>query len=224
MTMVELTDVASSVCYSPNAQLIAVGLGGSVRGAGRLPRAHEGELVVVSYLQGTLRIVFGSKDAQGVLNAFVYSPDGAELYAGSEDGRIYVYDVLDDFKLLHTLAHHTTGVRSLDISSDGKFLYSSDAMHSVAVWDCSVYAILVDEKKHTFLQTADWLHRTVPDGIDTVGVFHPHIPMSFISSLHRSSDKKMLVVGDKAGGVSLFNYPSKKPGAPFLEFFGHSPG
>lgn len=223
-TMIELTDVASSVCYSPNAQLIAVGLGGAVRGEGRMPREHEGELVVVSYLQGTLRIVFGSKDAAGVLNTFVFSPDGAELYAGSEDGKIYVYDVLDDFKKLHELSHHTTGVRGLDISEDGRYLCSVGADNVLAVWDVNLYTILPDAKKNDFLANAGWLTRTIPVGVDTVGVHQPHIAMNFVTSLHRSSDKKLVATSDCAGGVSLFSYPCRKPGAPYKEFFGHSPG
>jgi WD40 repeat protein len=224
-TMIELSDVASAVCYSPNAQLIAVGLGGAVRGGARMPREHEGELVVVSYLQGTLRIVFGSKDAAGVFNAFVFSPEGSELYAASEDGKVYVYDVLDDFKLIQTLVHHTTGVRGLDVSEGaGRFLCSSDADNMLAVWDTATHTLLEDKKKNEVLAKGGWLGRTVPAGLDTLGIYQPHIAMQFVTSLHRSSDKKLVVTSDCAGGVSLYSYPCSKPGAPYKEFFGHSAG
>ena len=113
MAVIELPDIARTCTYSPNGLIIAVGLGGVVKGEGRpMPREFTGRVCVVSYMQGLLRIVHIAHNALDAITCVVFTPDGSKMLAASLDQNIYVYDVLNNFVLVSTLAgntlYHTT--------------------------------------------------------------------------------------------------------------------
>ena len=54
--------------------------------------------MVLSYLQGELRVVFEATEAKDAITCTLFSPDQKRLYVGSRDKKIYVYDPLSDFQ------------------------------------------------------------------------------------------------------------------------------
>ena len=104
MTSVALPDIVSCAAYAPNGQIVVAGMGGIVRGNDRtMPCDFDGKVAIISYLQGVLNIVHIAGDVTDVINDIVFSIDGARVYAASGDSNIYVYDALDNFKLVNTL-------------------------------------------------------------------------------------------------------------------------
>jgi WD40 repeat protein len=135
IAVAELPDIARAVAFSPNGQLLAVGLGGTVRGDGRPdPREFTGRVVLVSYLRSQLRTVHVASNALDAVSALVFSPDGSRLLVASLDNSIYVYDVMNNFSLAATLSGHTQGVRSLDLSADGDYLLSAGVQEEIVLW------------------------------------------------------------------------------------------
>ena len=226
LSSLDLPDVARAVCYSPTGQIVAVGLGGIVRGAGRVPRAHDGKLVVISFLQGVLRVVFETQDARGPVTSIIFSPDGSRLFLGSLDGKIYVYDVLDNFNLTHTLDRHAAGVVSMDISVSGKLLSSVDTEAEILLWDLDEMGSLIpDTKRLATYSTEQWYVRQNVLSYDSIGVF-PAVggKYSEVSTICRSADKRLMCSGDVNGNLHLLKYPSLRPGAPFKNYRIHSMG
>ena len=230
ISILDLPDIARVVTYSPTGQLIAVGLGGIVRGGTsakpRVPRANDGKLVIISYLQGVLRTVYETQDAHGPITTIVFSPDGSKLYVGSLDGKIYIYDVLDNFSLSHTLDKHTAGVLSLDISSTAKYLASVDAVAQILLWDLEDLGNLVNDSKIRDIITDEtWHVRNNTLSYESIGAF-PSTGGKFsdLLALARSNDKRLFVTGDNHGVLKLFKNPSYRPNAPYKAFHAHSLG
>jgi hypothetical protein len=80
MAIIELPDIARTATYSPNGHIIVLGLGGKVTGSGRpAPRPFNGRVLVVSNLQGVLRIVHTANNALDTVTSVVFSPDGSKV-------------------------------------------------------------------------------------------------------------------------------------------------
>lgn len=69
----------------------------------------------------------------GIL-AVNWSPDGSQLAAGSNDGRVQVWDV-DNEQMTQTLAGHTDAVISVSWSGDGTQLAAGSRSARIKVWD-----------------------------------------------------------------------------------------
>ena len=225
LAMLSLPDIARVVAYSPTGQIIAVGLGGYVNGEGRMPRMYAGKVIIVSYMQGALRIVHEIQDCYKAVSCLAFSADGAELFVGSEDRKIYVYNIHDDFKQTDVLAMHGAGVTGIDLSENGRIMASTDLFNTVLVWDLKNRGtVLSEEVVQKVLPTIKWFNRENVLGIDSLGVQKPPFEKNEVTCLSASRDRKLLATGECSGGLSLFQSPCSKPAAPFIELCGHSPG
>lgn len=225
IAILQLPDIARVVAYSPTGQIIAVGLGGYVNGEGRMPRMYAGKVVIVSYMQGSLRIVHEIQDSYKAISCLAFSADGAELFVGSEDRKIYVYNIHDDFKKTDELAMHGAGVTGIDLSENGRIMASTDLFNTVLVWDLKNRGtVLTEEVAQKVLPTLKWFNRDNVLGIDSLGVQKPPFNKNETACLSASHDRKIIATGDCSGGLSLFQGPCPKPAAPFVEMCGHSPG
>lgn len=50
-------------------------------------------------MEDALRVVNTLSDASGAISCIRFSPDGNKMVAASLDGNIYIYSVLENFKL-----------------------------------------------------------------------------------------------------------------------------
>lgn len=223
MTYVALPDIASCACYAPNGQIICVGLGGTVRGDGRTnPRDFDGKVAIVSYLQGVLNIVHIAGDAQDSINDIAFSTDGARLYAASGDSNIYVYDALDNFKLTNTLKVHGDGVKSIDLSEDGKLMLTTGMDGEIITWD------LVTETPTTLdtktWEATNWSHRNGPRGYNSTGLYPSFESQNVLSTCCSSRDFKLVAAGDVYGAIKLALSPAVSLDTPHKRYVAHSPG
>lgn len=225
IALLPLPDIARVVAYSPTGQIIAVGLGGHVHGEGRMPRMFAGKVVIVSYMQGSLRIVHEFQDSYKAISCLAFSADGSELFVGSEDRKIYVYNIHDDFKQTDVLAMHAAGVTSIDLAENGRIMASTDLFNNVLVWDLQNRgSVLKEETAKKVLPTIKWFNRENVLGLDSMGVQKEPFNKNEVSCLSTSQDRKIFATGDCYGNLSLFQCPCPKPKAPYIEMCGHSPG
>jgi WD40 repeat protein len=118
---------------------------GNVRGLNRpVPRPCNGQVVIISYLQGVLNIVHSTVDSSEAITSVVFSPDGGHLYSTSLDGSIYVHNALDNFKLIKRLNGHAESISSLDIIMNGRYLISYGVISEVILWHTGHLLILID--------------------------------------------------------------------------------
>lgn len=223
MTSIALPDICRAAVYAPNGQIIVCGMGGSVRGSGRpATRDFDGKVAIVSYLQGVLQIVHIAGDAKDAITSICFSPSGDQLYIGSLDSNIYVYDPFDNFKLINTLKSHGEGVQSLNVDKEGKHMLSCGVDGEILTWDLVMGSPCVLSPQDW--KELKWAIRTTPRGKNSTGVFAPYTSASVVSSLAESSDNKLLATGDAFGHVNLYSNPAMHLSAPCKKFFGHSAG
>mmetsp|Transcript_28773 Transcript_28773/g.28464 ORF Transcript_28773/g.28464 Transcript_28773/m.28464 type:complete len:88 (+) Transcript_28773:1647-1910(+) len=66
-----------------------------------------------------------------------YSPDSSKLAVGSHDNFIYIYNVENNYKLLHKLKGHSSFIIALDWSVDGSALHTNCGAYELLFWDAN---------------------------------------------------------------------------------------
>ena len=99
------------------------------------------------------------------VNSVCVSADGSQLFSGSSDFTIKVWDVATG-ACLQTLKGHTNAVNSVCVSADGSRLFSGSGDRTIKVWDLSE-----GETQYTCLQTLeghdgheDWVYSVCVSG------------------------------------------------------------
>jgi WD40 repeat protein len=74
--------------------------------------------------------------------SFAFSADGRQVAVGSDNNRIYMYDISgDNLANEKTLESHRAGVSALAFSPDGRYLASGDKNREIYVWQDGKVAI-----------------------------------------------------------------------------------
>ena len=116
---VMLDTMARSCMYSPDGQVIVVGLGARVEGVAR--QKKMGAFVVLE--AADLTIIHEARDSKEPLSIIKFSQDGKTMAIGSMDSSIYIYNV-EDFTSKGRCKGHTGGITQLDFSADDQWLQS----------------------------------------------------------------------------------------------------
>jgi WD40 repeat protein len=102
ITMIQLQDIVRTVAFSPNGQIVVAGLGGATRrGNEWQDRINETDstkvrsLVVLSYLQNKLQVVYEATEPTDAITCVAFAPDQRSLFVGSRG--IKLYDVFYNF-------------------------------------------------------------------------------------------------------------------------------
>ncbi|KAF8752593.1 ribosomal large subunit assembly [Rhizoctonia solani] len=106
-------------------------------------RLHTGAIWSVSFSPITVRDPhtlsllldpFGSHTHTGEINSVTFSPNGALIASGSDDGTICVFDSYTGHLVLGPLSAHADLVRSVVFSPDGAHILSGSNDRTVRVW------------------------------------------------------------------------------------------
>jgi len=90
ITMIQLQDIIRTVAFSPNGQIVVAGLGGATKRNNEwVDRVNEADstkvrsLLVLSYLQNKLQVVYEASEPADAITCTVFSPDQRNLFVGS---------------------------------------------------------------------------------------------------------------------------------------------
>lgn len=78
-------------------------------------------------MEDALRITNKKHDAKSCITDIKFAPNGKLLCCASTDNKIYLYDVLNVFRLKATCSGHGEPVSKIDFSADSKWLVSNSA-------------------------------------------------------------------------------------------------
>jgi WD40 repeat protein len=233
ITTLELPDVARTVAYSPNGQIIVVGLGGVVvRNDRRSVRQDEDKIksskvVVVSFLQNKLQSVYETADASDAITCATFSADGSQVFVGSRDTNVYQYDPLNDFQLVEVYKDHTSPITSIELDQKCTRMLSVSEGAQSLLWDISTKKFAIISGDNLAKECADLSahRRQTPYWADSLGVHTGSSALGDrVNCLAKSSNSKILVTGERGGAVKLFSYPAACPNAAFRGYTGHSSG
>lgn len=112
------------VRFSPDATLLAAGIGGGVQ----IFNVDDGQKFC------ELKHASGEQGWDDIVRAICFSADGKTLAAAGDDGNIRLWDI-GNRKVLRTMAGHHAAITCLDLSADSKLLVSGSQDETVRLWD-----------------------------------------------------------------------------------------
>ncbi len=204
----------SCVAYSPDAKLLAVGMGVPER-----KDKMNGFFMVLKC--DNLIELHRAQDSLQFIADVKFSPDGETLAVGSSDGAIYLYDVKLEWNLRSTFTKHVGAVRHLDFDTNSEFLQSADAANDLYFSNAADGKHIVD---HSALRDVAWSTWTLPVGWPVRGLARVREGQPSVNCVCRSKDQMLVVAGDDFGGVRLLNYPCLDDGALSKRYAGHAGG
>ncbi len=113
------TDVAMTVCFSPDGSKIA-----SASGNGDIRIWDRESQTLLAQLNGQSQDIY----------SLAFSDDGKYLASGSKDKTINIYD-LQKYKLFTVLKGHTNQIMDVGFSRDGLHLVSTSFDKSIRIWE-----------------------------------------------------------------------------------------
>uniref|UniRef100_A0A8B9RF27 EMAP like 6 n=1 Tax=Astyanax mexicanus TaxID=7994 RepID=A0A8B9RF27_ASTMX len=159
------------------------------------------------------------KDRKEVIHELKYSPDGAYLAVGSNDGLVDVYAVAQRYKKVGECSRSCSFITHLDWSIDGKFLQTNDGAGERFFYRMPTGKHLTSKEE---IKGIHWVSWTCVIGPEVSGIWPKYTNLADINSLDANYSSAVLVTGDDFGLVKLFRFPCLKKGAKFKKYVGHS--
>ncbi|PFX18604.1 Echinoderm microtubule-associated protein-like 6 [Stylophora pistillata] len=208
-TMVKMAPLgvaARSAAFSPDGELLAVGL---KNGAFALLKTAE------------LKIVAQKRDRHQAIQDIRFSPDGKYLAVGSDDSCVDFYELREGRPL--SRAGYCKGIPSfvtqMDFSADSRFIQVSTGAYERLVFTVPSGNPLKDRKEINRITWASW---TSVLGNEVIGVWPRNADKADVNCANLSSSGLSLATGDDFGFVKLFEFPASEKFAPFKRYVGHS--
>jgi WD40 repeat protein len=139
-----------------------------------------------------------------------YSPQGDLLALGCRDHLVHLLSVHNGYKHAAVLRGHSAFVRSIDFSTDGALVQTSDAAREIMFWDAKGQRVL----NAAHFRDVIWESASSVYGYNAQGVFNNSdaVPAvdGDINCVDRSPDGEWLVSGGSNTvhhAIKLFNYP-----------------
>jgi WD40 repeat protein len=121
-TTIALEMPARCCAYSPDGKHIAIGFGAPKKLS---DKQFDGKWIVVDTFD--YQVSHEARDSSKWLRFINYSPNGQTIVIGSEDTKIYIYNVAEGYALNAVIAQHHAYIMSVDFSDDSKWIRSNCA-------------------------------------------------------------------------------------------------
>jgi WD40 repeat protein len=172
------------------------------------------------------------KDCEEDISDVKFSPDGHMLAVGSHDNYIDIYatayvqqtkTIAASFSLRHLkrCRGHTSYVTHLDWSEDNRLIRSTCGAYELMYWDVSTGKQSLSSYD-TLEADTEWHTHTCVLGFHVMGIWPKNADGTDVNSIDVSKNKKVIVVGDDFGNISLFNFPCIAKNAQKRVYGGHS--
>ena len=207
-----LDTMAKSVAYSPDGQLIFVGLGSGKSGS---EERKEGAFVVLK--EEDLTIVHEARDTKGQITDIKISPNGETMALSSTDGAIYIYNV-GDYAAKAKCRGHTGRVEHLDYSSDGQFVRSNCSAGDLLFWDTE----RGEQQAPKLMKEVIWDTSTCVYSYNTQAIWGPYADGVVCRAVSRSNSGELLATVDNCGRLRIFGYPCVNDHPNYLLVRGHA--
>jgi WD40 repeat protein len=231
--MVKLDCMSRAVTYSPDGNYIAVGLGGLVEG--KDPKGPIGGFKILQ--DEDFAIATEGRDSRQWITSIKYSPDGRGMACSSRDGKLYIYDVEDAYKLGNVFKKAKGAILNFDYSDDSTFIQLNDETGSLLFCDATTGMQIPSANELKDLEwgsltcTMQWSMRGLwPARSDVAGaVAVKAIQNVAVSQKVTEGDKtgaamqqRMVARFDPDGQITVFNYPCTQLGSVGTSYSGHA--
>ena len=208
-----MVDTMANCCgYSPDGQLILIGLGS---GVANQEERKEGAFVVLN--EEDLTVVHEARDSRALLTDGKFSPDGELIAMASHDGSIYIYNAID-YSAKSRCRGHTGKVTHIDFSQDSQFLMSNCSAGDLLFWDVE----RGEQQTPKLMREVLWNSHTCVYSYVAQGIWGPYADGVECHSTATSHARDLLVAGDNFGRLRAFVYPCIKEDANYVVMRGHA--
>eukprot|EP01042_Synura_sphagnicola_P001496 gene1496-1726_t len=210
--MAMLDTMAHSCGYSPDGQLILVGLGSGL--ANREER-KEGAYVVLN--EEDLTIVHEARDSRSLISDCKFSPDGELMAMASMDGSVYIYNA-SDYSAKSRCRGHTGKVTHIDFSQDSQFIMSNCSAGDLLFWDIE----RGEQQAPKLMREVLWNSHTCVYSYVSQGIWGPYDDGLECHAVSASHARDLLVAVDNYGRVRAYTFPCIREDSNFVLARGHS--
>lgn len=148
------------------------------------------------------------------------------LAVGSKDNLIHILSVDDSYRHVATCKGHTTSIKNMDFSSDGKVLQTTDSCKEILYWDVFTGQRISNASQYRDLSWHTWtcLYGWPVQGIYNSETGSPAADSDLINCVNRSPHSTLVVAGTSntvSKVIKLFNYPCLADAIPIV-YGGHT--
>jgi microtubule-associated protein-like 6 len=212
LTKMALLDTKAMCCaYSPDAQLVVIGLGS---GDPKHEERKEGGFLVLS--EEDLTIFHQARDSKQAISDVKYSPDGGLIAMASYDRSIYIYSA-SDYAARARCRGHTGQVMHLDFSTDSQFIMSNCDAGELLFWD----ADRGEQQDPKGVRATNWETLTCPFAYATQGLWGMYSDGTEVIAVDRSNAGDVIAAVDTFGRLRLVNNPCVPDETNFVQCRGH---
>jgi microtubule-associated protein-like 6 len=191
-----------AVAYSPDGKFLVIGFGSGKKLTGKKKVNKNGAFIVLSTTD--FKLATEVKDSAEPIRCVKFSSDSKLLAVASEDSKIYVYSVKDQYAKRCIITNHRAPITTFDFSQDGSMIMSVDSSkrmcfsETIGGTHVTSSTVIRDEKWSTWTSPIGWHVRGLwyfePQGVETI-------------SAQRSWNGMLLAAGTNVGRVFVVKYP-----------------
>uniref|UniRef100_A0A3B4GUS1 EMAP like 6 n=1 Tax=Pundamilia nyererei TaxID=303518 RepID=A0A3B4GUS1_9CICH len=158
------------------------------------------------------------KDRKEVIHEMKFSPDGAYLAVGSNDGLVDIYAVAQRYKKVGECSQSSSFITHLDWTLDSKILQTNDGAGDRFFYRMPLGKLVSKEE----VKGQRWASWSGVLGSEVSGIWPKYSAQTEINAVDANPSAAVLVTGDDLGLVKLFRFPCVRKGAKFKKYIGHS--
>lgn len=197
---VKLDIPSRCVAYSPDGKVVVLGLGNGKRT--KKGASKDGTILVLD--SHNLKSLHETKDSNEAIRCVRFSSDGKILAVGSDDGKVYLYNVKDHYSRRATISCHRAPLVSLDFTHDSQFLMSTDVTKRICYSETTSGAYVPSAAA---LRDAKWATWTSTVGWPTLGLWEMQPNGAEPSAAAKSWSGSLLASGNTAGRIYVVHNP-----------------
>ncbi|CAI9582753.1 unnamed protein product [Staurois parvus] len=206
LNKVNLGHSARSVCYSPEGDMVAIGM-------------KNGEFIIL--VVASLKIWGKKRDRRSAIQDIRFSPDSHYLAVGSSENAVDFYDLTigPSLNRISYCKDIPSFVLQIDFSADSRYVQVSTGCYKRLVYEVPSGKLLTEQAVIDRITWATW---TSVLGDEVLGIWSRHNDKSDVTCACVSHSGISLVTGDDFGMVKLFDFPCPEKFAKHKRFLGHS--